>query len=94
MPWNSIIDHGPTGLLALCVVLILIGWLLPRTWVRERLRDKDRELERERERNDLLTSGLRDLLTYAEAADRILQAWYRRYEVRESDSRSERKDSR
>jgi pilus assembly protein TadC len=80
-PWDAVVSNGPAGVLSVVVILIFLGYLVPRWWVRERIKDKNEEIARERALNDQLSASLRELLVYAEASNRILKAWYGRYEA-------------
>lgn len=73
IPWQVLADRGGWALSGVFFLLVFFGLLVPRRTIR----DRDEALAKERQRNDNLAEGLKALLTYAEAADRILQAWYR-----------------
>lgn len=71
----------PWGLFAMGILFILLGRLLPKSWVEERINDyKERvqsletALDREKSINDANSETLRKLLTYAESTDKVLDA--------------------
>lgn len=73
-PWEIVSTDTPAGLLAATVLMIFLGYLIPKWWVRERIKEKDEELARERERNEKLMAGLTELMTYARTANQVLEA--------------------
>jgi hypothetical protein len=85
IPWQVVEDRGGWALCAVFMLLVFFGLLVPR----RTMRDRDEALAKERQRNDNLAESLKSLLTYAEAADKILRALYTRYqrnEERDEDS--------
>lgn len=73
----------PWGLFATGVAFLLLGRLIPKSWVEDRINDyKDRiaslekALDREKTINDANSETIRKLVAYAESADRILDALY------------------
>lgn len=73
----------PWGLFATGIMFLLLGRLLPKSYVDDRIQDyKDRvaslekALDREKGINDANSETLKKLLTYAESTDRVLDALY------------------
>lgn len=95
MDWTTIITPslGATGLLAVVVIMILTGRLLPRTPVDERLADKDRQIEtwkaaydRALEVQDVQREHISELLEATRTTTRVVQA------LPAAASRNERRD--
>lgn len=73
----------PWGLFAMGILFLLLGRLLPKSWVEERINDyKERiksletALEREKGINDANSETLQKLLAFAESSDKVLDALY------------------
>lgn len=81
IPWSAIFDRGGWALAGVAFMLVFFGLLVPRSIVKER----DAALAKERQRNDNLADAIKNLLTYAEAANRILEALNRRRTDRRDD---------
>ncbi len=81
IPWQVVFDRGGWAIVGVVALMVFFGLLVPRGT----LRDRDEALAKERARNDKLAEGLTSLLSYAEAADRILQAIHRGYTERDRD---------
>jgi len=64
----------PSGLLGLCVVMIMTGYLIPLKIVRGRLADKDLVIEHLQKANDVLQRNNAQLLRGNNAAVQVLDA--------------------
>ncbi len=82
IPWAVVEDRGGWALCGVFFLLVFFGLLVPR----RTLHDRDAALAKERERNDNLSEGLKALLVYAVAADRILQALSQRIDGSSDDA--------
>jgi hypothetical protein len=58
-------DIGAKGLVVLFVLMIFLGWLIPKRWVDRQLSDKDKQIAMLTEANDRLTRALQDLTVTA-----------------------------
>lgn len=72
---------GATGVLALVVLFIVRGMLIPRSMHEDRMRDKDAQIlfyqtayEREAETNKVLTAQVSTLMEVARTADHVLSS--------------------
>ncbi len=72
---------GATGILALVVLSIIRGFLIPRSVHEDRMRDKDAQIlfyqtayEREAETNKVLTAQVSTLMEVARTADHVLSS--------------------
>lgn len=83
MDWTTHLTPtlGATGLLASVVLMVLLGWLLPKASVNERLADKDRQIdtwrtayERSLEIQDEQRKQLAAMVAANETALKVLQA--------------------
>ena len=54
-------DLGAQGLVVLFVLMIFLGWLIPKRWVDRQLRDKDSQITRLTDANDRLIAAVQDL---------------------------------
>lgn len=80
IPWSVVFDRGGWALAGVAFMLVFFGLLVPRSTVKER----DEALAKERQRNDNLAESVKNLLTYAEATNRILDELNRRRLPREA----------
>lgn len=82
IPWSAVFDRGGWALAGVAFMLVFFGLLVPRRTVKER----DEALAKERQRNDNLAESIKSLLTYAEAANHILEELHTRRLRRRDES--------
>lgn len=61
-------DLGAKGLVVLFVLMIFLGWLLPKRWVDKQLADKDETIRIQRETIDKLTTANQNFAVSAHTA--------------------------
>jgi hypothetical protein len=74
-----------TGLLALLVISIIFGWLVPVSTLKRELAEAEKRAERDKQtidtlqkRGDMLADMLREMIPYARNADQLMQELRRR----------------
>lgn len=67
-------ELGAKGLVVLFVVMIFLGWLIPKRWVDKIIADKDAQLAMKDETIDRLTRAVQDLTVTAHTAPIALRS--------------------
>ena len=78
-------DIGAKGLVVLFVLMVFLGWLIPRWMVRKMLADKDAQIAKLTAANDKLIAAVQDLTVTAHTAPIALRGIAKQAEKQAGD---------